>query len=55
LVKLSKGFLIWIKLYTDTLDGPYEWGTIKRFTQEKFDYYKSLLGHQVKITIKPKK
>lgn len=43
--------LIWLKLWTDCFPEPKEWGTMRPYNQGKFDYYKSLIGQQVKIEI----
>lgn len=50
--QLPKMRLIWIKLWSDTIDGGKEWGTMRPYNPEKFQYYKSLIGQQVGIIIK---
>ena len=52
---LPKTRLIWLKLWSETIDGGFEWGTLRRFTPQKFDYYSGLSGQQVKIEIVKKK
>jgi hypothetical protein len=51
---LPRGILIWIKLYSVTINGGQEWGTMRRYTKEKFEYYKGLIGQQVKIIVEEK-
>lgn len=46
---LPKTRLIWIKLWSEGK----EWGTMRRWTVEKYKYYRSLVGQQVKIEIAP--
>lgn len=43
--------LIWIKLWSVTINGGHEWATMRRYTPEKFKYYSGLVGEQVKISI----
>lgn len=49
--QLPKTKLIWIKLWTPTINDGHEWGTLRRYTPEKFEYYSKLVGQQVKIAI----
>ena len=49
--ELPRDWLIKIELYSDTPGGAFEWATMRRFTEYKFDYYKSLEGKQVIIKI----
>jgi hypothetical protein len=50
--QLPKTKLIWIKLWTTDIEhGGKEWGTMRRYTPQKFDYYQSLIGKEVKILI----
>ena len=44
--------LICISLWTDCFPKPVEWTTLRRWTPEKFSYYRSLMGQQVGITFK---
>lgn len=48
--ELPKEKLIIIWLYT-AADAGYKWQTIRRWTEEKEKYYKSLIGQQVSIKI----
>ncbi len=48
---LPKTTLLWIQLYTDTINGAVEWGTLRRYTPEKWQYYKEIVGKQVRIEI----
>jgi len=43
--------LIWIKLWSVTINGWFEWATMRRYTPEKYRYYSSIVGEQVKIEI----
>lgn len=45
--QLPKTKLIWLKLWTEGK----EWGTIRRWTPEKFDYYSSHVGEEVRIVV----
>lgn len=49
--QLPKTHLIWIKLWTSTINGGHEWATMRRWTPDKARYYQSLVGQQVKIEI----
>ncbi len=49
--ELPKTKLIWVKLWSDTINGGYECGTMRRYTPQKWDYYSRLVGQQVKIVI----
>lgn len=48
---LPKTKLIWIKLWSITINGGFEWGTMRMYTNQKFLYYKSLIGKRVNIQI----
>jgi len=48
---LPKTRLIWIKLWTIGMKKDAEWTTLRRYTPEKFDYYSTLVGQEVKIEI----
>ena len=39
--------LIWLKLWTEG----HEWGTMRRYTPGKWDYYSRLVGSEVNIQI----
>ncbi len=49
---LTQGRLIWIKLYSDSLPKPTEWGTLRPFKKEKFKIYKNLFVQKIKNFIK---
>lgn len=49
--QLPKGKLIWIKLWTPTVNGAHEWGTMRPYRPWTFEYYKKLRGLPVTITI----
>lgn len=44
--------LIWIKLWSNTIAGGQEWGTLRPHNPEKFLYYSGLIGREVAIEIK---
>jgi hypothetical protein len=44
---LPKTRLIWLRLWTEG----HEWGTMRRFTPEKFKYYSGLVGQEVHVEI----
>lgn len=44
--------LIRIGLWTDTINGAFEWATMRPYNYEKLKYYEKLVGKQVKIEIK---
>lgn len=50
--KLPETTLIVITLWSNCLPKPVTWKTMRRWTKEKYEYYKSLKGQQVKIEIK---
>lgn len=52
---LPKGKLIVIKLWSDTINGGHEWATMRRYTPEKYDYYRSIIGQDVEIVIEEEK
>lgn len=43
--------LIWILLWTTGMKPSSAWGTMRRYTPQKFDYYSKLVGHEVKIVV----
>jgi RecA-family ATPase len=49
--QLPKTKLIWLTLWSETITGSHIWGTLRRWTPQKFDYYKGLKGQRVKIEI----
>lgn len=44
--ELPKTRLIWIKLWSEFG----EWGTLRRYTPEKYKYYRSHVGEEVRIS-----
>ena len=46
--ELPKTQLIILILFTDS---ERVWTTIRRFTEEKYDYYKKLIGQEIKVVI----
>jgi hypothetical protein len=44
---LPKTKLIWIKLWTEG----HEWGTLRRYTPDKYEYYSNLVGEEVHIEV----
>jgi len=50
---LPKTKLIQIQLWSETIDGGKEWNTLRRHTEEKYQYYRQLVGQQVEIKIDP--
>lgn len=49
--QLPQTRLINIILWSETIHGGKSWGTMRRWTSEKWDYYKHLVGQQVQIKI----
>lgn len=49
--ELPKTRLIKISLWSDTINGGKSWATMRRWTPQKYQYYKGLVGQQVKIVI----
>lgn len=49
--ELPKTRLIWIKLWSTTINGGHEWATLRRYTPDKYKYYSGLVGKEVKIVI----
>lgn len=51
---LPKTQLIILTLFTDSELSPKVWTTLRRFTQQKYDYYNNLIGKEIKIIIEEK-
>lgn len=49
--ELPKTKLIRINLYSVTINGGFEWATMRRWTPQKWEYYEGLLGQQIQIVI----
>jgi hypothetical protein len=49
---LPKTKLLIIELWSDTINGGHRWQTVRPWTKQKEEYYRSLRGQQVKIEIK---
>lgn len=47
--QLPKGRLLWIKLWSDTINGGVEWATFRPYTAGKLEYYTKLIGQQINI------
>lgn len=50
--ELPQGRLIWITLESTQFPNiPARWGTMRSFTEKKYQYYRSLIGRGVRIEI----
>lgn len=50
--QLPHDTLIVVHLWSETINGGFEWATMRRFTPWKFEYYRGLRGQEVNIEIK---